>query len=223
MRTYWQASAVLIGFSAFAAQGQAIELPLDADNCAIHRALKGENHSNCSEVSTLGPDRGIVLRLQPTGTIPTAVQLTPNIPPQPVVRISTKPKPKPKKSRFSRAAAPSEDGYFIQFAFDSTHLEPQFTAHLDRLAQVLQSPDMSGSCLKVIGHTDTIGKDTHNKELSQKRAIVVATYLSQNKGVAATRIAMEARGETKPLPDIAGGDPRNRRVEFATKASENGC
>ena len=60
-------------------------------------------------------------------------------------------------------------------------------------------------------------------QLSQKRAIMVATYLAEVGKIDPTRLQIAALGETEPLPDIRGRDPYNRRVVFSTKESETGC
>tara|TARA_R110002094_G_scaffold215158_2_gene185675 strand:- start:2048 stop:2209 length:162 start_codon:yes stop_codon:yes gene_type:complete len=52
---------------------------------------------------------------------------------------------------------------------------------------------------------------------------MVGTYLAETGKIDPTRIQIVAMGETQPLPDIKGHDPRNRRVEFSTKESETGC
>ncbi len=69
--------------------------------------------------------------------------------------------------------------------------------------------------LKVSGHTDNTGSETHNKTLSYKRAEVVAEYVIDN-GVPIDRVTFEGLGSSKPLmPNgTEAGRRKNRRVEL---------
>jgi OmpA-OmpF porin, OOP family len=69
--------------------------------------------------------------------------------------------------------------------------------------------------LEINGHTDDVGKDEMNLELSQKRADAVKTYLTE-KGIEASRMTAKGYGETMPVADNKTSDGRalNRRVEF---------
>ncbi len=209
----------------------AVKLPVGASNCSILMALAPKLGANC-KARNLGKDRGIVLRLDkeiqddpPEITIrKTSPSLTARKP------LMAKPKPvrKPVKvasaqPRIDRAAAKSSNGYFIQFAFASFDLEPDYVEHLDRLATVLSSEAMQETCIRVTGHTDTIGAEDKNKKLSENRAVMVASYLAEKGEINPDRIQIAAAGETRPLPDIKGTDSLNRRVEFSTKEALNGC
>ena len=69
--------------------------------------------------------------------------------------------------------------------------------------------------IEVSGHTDSQGDAKFNKELSQKRANAVVTYLT-GKGTAASRLQANGYGQEKPISDNAtnAGRQKNRRVEF---------
>ncbi len=85
---------------------------------------------------------------------------------------------------------------------------------LDNVASVLNAhPEIAH--VRVEGHTDDVGDDAKNKELSELRAQAVVAYLVQ-KGVAAARLVSVGFGEEKPLADNATeeGKAKNRRVEF---------
>jgi hypothetical protein len=67
------------------------------------------------------------------------------------------------------------------------------------------------------GHTDTIGGDASNLELSRKRAQAVSDWLQQSLRIQASRIRVEGLGETRPLVAPDGGideQQPNRRVEI---------
>jgi outer membrane protein OmpA-like peptidoglycan-associated protein len=70
--------------------------------------------------------------------------------------------------------------------------------------------------VEISGHTDDIGDNAFNKNLSQQRANAVKAFLV-SKGIAATRLVAVGFGETKPLvsnDDEDGGREINRRVEL---------
>src|SRR5690606_29931411 len=73
----------------------------------------------------------------------------------------------------------------------------------------------------IVGHTDSVGADTYNMTLSQRRAESAASYLRQQ-GVDAGRIRTEGRGEIEPVADNStdAGRQENRRVEVAIFANE---
>ena len=69
--------------------------------------------------------------------------------------------------------------------------------------------------IKIIGHTDNVGRESYNKELSTNRAKAVYDRLV-SAGVARPRLAFEGRGEQQPIADNETEDGRrkNRRTEF---------
>lgn len=73
-------------------------------------------------------------------------------------------------------------------------------------------PDMRVS---VIGHTDSVGGEDYNQNLSKARAESVKAYLV-GLGVRADRLVTEGRGESEPIDsnDTNVGRARNRRIEF---------
>jgi OOP family OmpA-OmpF porin len=84
---------------------------------------------------------------------------------------------------------------------------------LDALAKVLRnSPRYK---LHLEGHTDSVGDDDANMDLSKRRSASVKTYLV-NKGVSGDRITTDGFGETRPVAsnDTEEGRRKNRRVEM---------
>ena len=67
----------------------------------------------------------------------------------------------------------------------------------------------------VAGHTDTVGDSGFNRELSQKRAASVKTYLI-DRGVDASRLSARGFGDSEPAAsnDTSEGRAKNRRVEL---------
>ncbi len=85
---------------------------------------------------------------------------------------------------------------------------------LDEVAQVLVATPALRK-VRVEGHTDDVGKDAYNLELSQRRAHAVRRYL-MDKGVEPQRLLAQGYGEAVPIADNKTEDGRaeNRRVEF---------
>jgi outer membrane protein OmpA-like peptidoglycan-associated protein len=107
----------------------------------------------------------------------------------------------------------------LLFDFDSDRLRAESKTNLDNLAKSLS--DFGDSKLLLVGHTDDVGTDTYNLDLSRRRAAAVADYLI-SRGVPAARIATSGRGEAEPIaPNDTDADrQKNRRVEVAISAGE---
>lgn len=69
--------------------------------------------------------------------------------------------------------------------------------------------------LKVDGHTDIIGSESYNMDLSLKRAIAAATYLISHEGVDPAKVFIEGRGQASPLAE--NNNPEGRRANRRTE------
>jgi len=101
----------------------------------------------------------------------------------------------------------------IAFDFGKATIRPSSTRVLDEAIAVLREyPDVR---VRIIGHTDDLGSQAVNLELSGARADAVAAYLIAG-GVAADRIEAEGRGASEPrVPnDSDENRARNRRIDF---------
>lgn len=101
----------------------------------------------------------------------------------------------------------------ITFAVDQDSVKPGFYQVLNSVALVLQKYNQT--LVDVFGHTDSSGDDNYNFDLSQRRALAVANYLSAQ-GVDSRRFAVTGFGETRPIASnaTAAGKAANRRVEI---------
>ncbi len=101
----------------------------------------------------------------------------------------------------------------VNFEFDSDKLTAGAQALLDGVAGSL----LAQTSVKVLvtGHTDSLGPQSYNLELSQRRAQSVMQYLI-GKGIEAGRVSSEGEGEFSPVAsnDDEEGRAQNRRVEF---------
>lgn len=101
----------------------------------------------------------------------------------------------------------------LEFETKSDKLLSSSYPSLDMLAfMIVEKNDWK---IKLIGHTDNIGEEIFNFDLSRKRAEAVKNYLIL-KGVSEEKIFIEYFGETKPIDsnDTPEGRLRNRRVEM---------
>lgn len=105
----------------------------------------------------------------------------------------------------------------LLFDLGSSNLRSSVQEDLRQLASSLQSYD--GHDAVIVGHASTDGSTATNQQLSERRAMAVRNFLSEQ-GVAGGRLQAYGRGESEPLPGIAGTSPENRRVEIAIYASE---
>jgi outer membrane protein OmpA-like peptidoglycan-associated protein len=125
--------------------------------------------------------------------------------------VSPLPAPVPEVAR-PAPATPGSIGFRINFALNSDAVPHSAFPFIDRIAELLR--EQAQVKLQVEGHTDALGSDTYNLELSQRRAVAVANYLVDRQGIEATRLVVLGMGESAPLVEN-GYDPRNRRVQFA--------
>lgn len=101
----------------------------------------------------------------------------------------------------------------ITFPVDKATVQPEFTQTLVSVGLVLKK--FNKTIVDVYGHTDSSGPDDYNRDLSNRRAIAVATVLA-NQGVDQRRFFIEGRGESDPIASNANesGRAQNRRVEI---------
>lgn len=109
----------------------------------------------------------------------------------------------------------------ILFDFNSAALRSASKATLRELATTFQRySDIN--YIEVDGHTDSVGSDDFNLDLSKRRASSVRDYLV-DQGVASRHIVARGFGESQPKStnETAEGRQLNRRVEISIKARED--
>ncbi len=103
----------------------------------------------------------------------------------------------------------------VLFEFDSAELRDDSIEELDEVATMLnENPD---TLIRIEGHTDSVGTESYNQQLSEQRAQSVADYLA-DQDVPRHRMLIEGRGERDPVAsnDTEEGRQQNRRVEIHT-------
>lgn len=101
----------------------------------------------------------------------------------------------------------------VKFSFDQDTVPPGAAAELNDLAAKVKSMDHA-VYLEIEGHTDNIGSEEYNRELGEKRAAAVMTYLNESGGIPLHAMSLVSLGESKPVADnqTSDGRAKNRRV-----------
>ena len=97
------------------------------------------------------------------------------------------------------------------FDFDRTVIKPEGRAELDQLVAKLKT--VNTELIIAVGHTDSVGSDTYNLQLGQRRSEAVKQYLV-SQGLEAGRVYTDSKGEREPVADnkTVIGRSKNRRV-----------
>lgn len=117
--------------------------------------------------------------------------------------------PAPTTSEATRATMEAQ----IQFAFDKSDLTDSAKTLLDEKVAVFRAnPAMT---IVLLGYTDVTGTDGYNMALGSRRAQAAKDYIVA-RGIAASRVIIESKGERHQIADSAGaeGEAPNRRAIF---------
>jgi hypothetical protein len=103
----------------------------------------------------------------------------------------------------------------VFFEFNSDKILQGYYGDLDKLGKVLTTPQYSVYRLQVEGYTDSVGSDSYNQRLSQRRAESVKRYLVQHFPIPVDRLVVKGLGKSNPIAsnDTPEGRDKNRRVE----------
>ena len=101
----------------------------------------------------------------------------------------------------------------VLFAFDSDAIAKKAEPTLKKVAQLIA--DDPAGVVTIEGHTDSVGSDKYNLDLSQRRARAVGKWLIAH-GVEPSRLREQGKGESQPVAsnDNDAGRTKNRRVDF---------
>ena len=104
----------------------------------------------------------------------------------------------------------------ILFTSGSAALQPGAQDKLREIAGILQQ--YPRTIIEIVGHTDSVGSESMNQVLSERRAAAVRDVLVSY-GVAPNRIVTRGAGEMRPIAtnDTPEGRARNRRVDITIK------
>ncbi len=104
----------------------------------------------------------------------------------------------------------------VSFDTGKAEIKPQAHATYSKIAGILK--DYDKTIIHVVGHTDTVGSDSYNQTLSERRSSSVGNLLT-SEAVPSGRVQLHGRGEREPLVRTADGvnEARNRRVDIVIK------
>jgi outer membrane protein OmpA-like peptidoglycan-associated protein len=101
----------------------------------------------------------------------------------------------------------------INFDYNSAEISAKSLASVQALGRALSNPDLRGSTFIVAGHTDAVGGEAYNQDLSERRADSIKRYLVDKFGIAGADLVTVGYGKTK-LKDPANPMAEvNRRVQ----------
>lgn len=105
---------------------------------------------------------------------------------------------------------------YVNFALNADRPLPASEAMLDLWGQVLSDPLLNRHRFRVGGHTDDLGPETLNEDLSLRRAQAVKDALVRRYGIDPSRLEVAGYGSHRPLVDSQDERSRaaNRRVDF---------
>lgn len=101
----------------------------------------------------------------------------------------------------------------IQFDYNSAEISKTSMSSVQELGKALSDASLKGSTFVVAGHTDAIGSEPYNQDLSERRADTIKRYLTEKYGINGSDLVTVGYGETKPKDPGAPMDPLNRRVQ----------
>lgn len=102
----------------------------------------------------------------------------------------------------------------IMFDLDSDQIRPESTPTLEEIGSMLEQH--TELRIAIEGHSDSQGAESHNLDLSRRRAESVRQFLVDEYGIDMSRLEAQGFGEAKPVADndTPEGRQQNRRVEL---------
>lgn len=103
------------------------------------------------------------------------------------------------------------------FASNSVRFSNQAKNDIDSfLSDVQGLADQNSFMFLVAGHTDSVGSNSYNYELSRRRAESIAAYLTTERKIDPARLVVVGYGDSAPVADnrTSAGRAKNRRVEI---------
>ena len=101
----------------------------------------------------------------------------------------------------------------IHFDYNSADIAKGSARAVQELGKALSDATMKGSTFVVAGHTDAIGSEAYNQDLSERRADTIKNYLVEHYGLNGSDLVTVGYGKTRPKDPSAPMDPTNRRVQ----------
>jgi outer membrane protein OmpA-like peptidoglycan-associated protein len=109
----------------------------------------------------------------------------------------------------------------INFDYNSANISSRSLPSVQALGRALSNPELKGSAFIVAGHTDAVGGDHYNQDLSERRADSIKRYLVDRLAIAGSDLVTVGYGKTKlkdpanPLSEV------NRRVQVVNMENKS--
>src|SRR3982751_5680025 len=101
----------------------------------------------------------------------------------------------------------------IRFDYNSADISKSSVQAVQELGKALSDASLKGSTFVVAGHTDAVGGEAYNQDLSERRADTIKKYLTEKYGLNGSDLVTVGYGKTQPKDPNAPMDPVNRRVQ----------
>jgi len=108
----------------------------------------------------------------------------------------------------------------INFDYNSADISKKSLPSVQALGKALTNPDLKGSTFVVAGHTDAVGSDAYNQDLSERRADSVKRYLVEKYNIPGADLVTVGYGETKLKDPKNPASEVNRRVQVVNMANK---
>ena len=109
----------------------------------------------------------------------------------------------------------------INFDFNSASISQGSMSAVQHLGEALTNPDLKGATFIVSGHTDGIGSEAFNQDLSERRADTIKRYLVDHYHIASSDLVTVGYGKTRLKDTQNPDDPINRRVQVVNTEATN--
>jgi outer membrane protein OmpA-like peptidoglycan-associated protein len=108
----------------------------------------------------------------------------------------------------------------LTFPSGRATIQPEYFSLLTKLQRAIR--EFPGAKVVIEGHTDSIGNDAYNLNLSAERARAVQQYLIANMGLSEDRVQAVGYGEERPIAnnDSKEGQMQNRRIDVVIIAQQ---
>lgn len=129
-------------------------------------------------------------------------------------KISTKDKATGRKVQLPTTLAEKAISLEILFDYNSAQLTEQAKAQLEPVGRALSSGELSGLRYRIEGHTDVVGGDQYNIDLSRRRAEAVKNYILETYKISSASIQIEGKGKSELADASNPTSEANRRVRI---------
>jgi len=106
----------------------------------------------------------------------------------------------------------------IKFDYNSANIAKTALADMDNLGKALTDSSLKGSTFVLAGHTDAVGSEEYNLDLSSRRADSVKRYLMEKYSLAPDHLVTAGYGKTRLKDKDNPKAAENRRVEVVNMA-----